>query len=145
MKITTLIALLAISLCQSLFAQTPGEKEVLQFERDACKAFLDADPTALERVLTPDFTLTLSNGDVSTRADEINELRSGKVHYDVFENYDMIVRLYGDNTAVVLGKTRVKGTADSNPFDRIVQFTDTLIKRDGRWQLAAGHVSRLEK
>jgi hypothetical protein len=26
-----------------------------------------------------------------------------------------------------------------------VQFTDTLIKRDGRWQLAAGHVSRLEK
>lgn len=25
------------------------------------------------------------------------------------------------------------------------QFTDTLIKRDGRWQLVAGHVSRLEK
>jgi hypothetical protein len=145
MKITTLIALLAISLCQLLFAQTPGEKEVLQFERDACKAFLDPDPTALERVLTPDFTLTLSNGDVNTRADEINELRSGKVHYDVFENYDMIVRLCGDNTAVVLGKTRVKGTADGNPFDRIVQFTDTLIKRGGRWQLAAGHVSRLEK
>ena len=82
---------------------------------------------------------------MSTRADEINELRSGKVHYDVFENYDMIVRLYGDNTAVVLGKTRVKGTAEGKPLDRVVQFTDTLIKRDGRWQLAAGHVSRLEK
>jgi len=145
MKPMKLIALLAISLWQFLFAETPDEKEVLQFERDACKAFLDPDPTALERVLTPDFTLTLSNGDVSTRADEINELRSGKVHYNVFENYDMIVRLYGDNTAVVLGKTRVKGTADGNPFDRIVQFTDTLIKRDGRWQLAAGHVSRLER
>jgi hypothetical protein len=26
-----------------------------------------------------------------------------------------------------------------------VQFTDTLIKRNGRWQLAAGHVSRIEK
>jgi uncharacterized protein DUF4440 len=96
-------------------------------------------------VLTADFTLTLSNGEVSTRADEINELRGGKVHYDVFENYDMIARLYADNTAVVLGKTRVKGTADGKPFNRVVQFTDTLIKRDGRWQLAAGHVSRLEK
>ena len=63
---------------------------------------------ALERVLTPDFTLTLSSGEVSTRADEINELRSGKVHYDVFENYDMLARLYGNDTAVVLGKTRVK-------------------------------------
>jgi hypothetical protein len=100
---------------------------------------------ALERVLTPDFTLTLSNGEVSTRADEINELQSKKVHYDVFENYDMLARLYGNDTAVVVGKTKVKGTAEGKPFDRIVQFTDTLIKRDGRWQLAAGHVSRIEK
>lgn len=145
MKIAALIILLAASACRFSFAQASIEKDVLQFERDACKAFLDADSAALERVLTADFTLTLSNGDVSTRADEINELRSGKVHYEVFENYDMLARLYGDNTAVVLGKTRVKGTAEGKPFDRVVQFTDTLIKRDGRWQLAAGHVSRLEK
>jgi len=137
--------LLAVAACQFCLAQTPAEQEVLQFERDACKTFLEADVVALERVLTPDFTLTLSNGEVSTRADEISELRSGKVHYDVFENYDMLARLYGDSLAVILGKTRVKGTADGKPFDRVVQFTDTLIKRDGRWQLAAGHVSRIEK
>jgi Domain of unknown function (DUF4440) len=143
MKSATLVVFVAVLACRFSLAQTPTE-EVLQFEREACKAFLDADVTMLERVLTPEFTLTLSNGEVSTRADEINELRSGKVHYDVFENYDMLARLYGD-TAVVLGKTRVKGIADGKPFDRVVQFTDTLIKRDGRWQLAAGHVSRIEK
>src|SRR5262245_4684361 len=145
MKTAALIVLLVVLTSRLSCAQTPAQQEVLQFERDACKAFLDADVAALERVLTPDFTLTLSSGRVSTRADEINELRSKKVHYDVFENYDMLARLYGNDTAVVLGKTRVKGTADGKPFDRIVQFTDTLIKRDGRWQLAAGHVSRTEK
>jgi Domain of unknown function (DUF4440) len=145
MKIVTLMALVAVFACRLSLAQTPTQQEVLQFERDACKAFLDADVAALERVLTPEFTLTLSNGEVSTRADEINELRTGKVHYDVFENYDMLARLYGNDTAVVLGKTRVKGTADGKPFDRVVQFTDTLIKRNGHWQLAAGHVSRIEK
>jgi ketosteroid isomerase-like protein len=145
MKTATFVVFVAVLTCRFSLAQTPTQQEVLQFERDACKAFLDADVAALERVLTPDFTLTLSNGDVSTRADEINELHSGKVHYDVFENYDMLARVYGNNTAVVLGKTRVKGTADGKPFDRIVQFTDTLIKRDGHWQLAAGHVSRTEK
>src|SRR6478672_8804828 len=145
MKTATLVALVAVLAWQFSLAQTTDEKDVLQFERDACKAFLDADVAALERVLMPDFTLTLSNGDVETRADEINELRSGKVHYDVFENYDMLARLYGNDMAIVLGKTRVKGTADGKPFDRDVQFTDTLIKRDGRWQLAAGHVSRIEK
>jgi hypothetical protein len=145
MKTVMLVALLAAFACRFSLAQTAAEKEVLQFERDACKAFLDADPAALERVLTADFTLTLSNGEISTRADEINELRSGQVHYDVFENSDMKARLYGDNTAVVLGKTRVKGTSEGKQFDRVVQFTDTLIRRDSRWQLAAGHVSRLEK
>ena len=138
MKHGLLICLLAISVNQSLLAQSSAEKEVLQFESDACKAFVDADAAALERVLTDDFTLTLSNGDISTRANEIDELRSGKVRYDVFENYDMNARLYGDSTAVVLGKTRVKGTSEGKPFDRVVQFTDTLVKRDGRWQVAAG-------
>jgi ketosteroid isomerase-like protein len=142
---STLIVFVVVLTCRFSFAQTPAQQEVLQFERDACKAFLDADVPALQRVLTPDFTLTLSNGEVSTRADEINELQSKKVHYDVFENFDMLARLYGNDMAVVLGKTRVKGTSDGKPFDRVVQFTDTLIKRDGRWQLAAGHVSRLEK
>ena len=145
MKTATLIVFLVVLIFRFSFAQTPAQQEVIQFERDACKAFLDADVSALERVLTPDFTLTLSNGEVSTRADEINELQSGKIHYDVFENYDMLARLYGNDAAVVLGKTRVRGTADGKPFDRVVQFTDTMIKRNGRWQLAAGHVSRIEK
>src|SRR4030095_13452938 len=145
MKRALLMCLLVIAINQSLRAQSSAENDVLQFERDACKAFLDADPAALERVLTNDFTLTLSNGEVSTRANEINELRSGKVHYDVFENYDMEARLYGDKTAVVLGKTHVKGMSEGKPFDRVVQFTDTLVKRDSGWRLVAGHVSRIEK
>ena len=145
MKAATLIALMAVLTCRFSPAQTNNEKDVLQFERDACKAFLEADRAALERVLTPDFTLTLSNGEISTRENEINELGTAKVHYDVFENYAMKARIYGDNMAVVLGKTHVKGIAEDKPFDRVVQFTDTLIKRDGRWQLAAGHVSRIEK
>ena len=143
MKHGLLICLLAISVNQSLLAQSSAEKEVLQFESDACKAFVDADAAALERVLTDDFTLTLSNGDISTRANEIDELRSGKVRYDVFENYDMNARLYADSTAVVLGKTRVKGTSEGKPFDRVMQFTDTLVKRDGRWQVAAGAVRKI--
>jgi ketosteroid isomerase-like protein len=144
MKLALLVGLLTVSVNQLLLAQSSAENDVLRFERDACKAFLDADAAALERVLTEDFTLTLSNGQVSTRANEIDELCSGKVHYDLFENYDMKGRLYGDGTAIVLGKTRVKGTSEGTPFDRVLQFTDTLIKRDGQWQVAAGHVSRLE-
>jgi len=140
-----LIVLFTASACQFSLGQTTNEKEVIQFERDACKPFVDAELAGLKRVLTADFTLTLSNGEVNTLADEINELGSGKVHYDVFENYDMLARLYGNDTAVVLGKTHVKGTSDGKPFDRVVRFTDTLIKRGGQWQVAASHISPVGK
>ena len=73
MKTAALIVFLVVLTFRLSFAQTPAQQEVMQFERDACKAFLDADASELERVLTPDFTLTLSSGEVSTRADEINE------------------------------------------------------------------------
>ena len=145
MKRVILVALILVSTSLVVAAGSENDKDVLRFEREACQAFLDGTPAALERVLTDDFTLTLSNGAVSRRGDEINDLRSGKVRYEVFENYDMAARLYGDNTAVVIGKTHVKGTSEGKPFERIFQFTDTVVKRDGRWQVAASHVSRLEK
>ena len=144
MKLAGPVVLLILCRVQCLLAQSAPEKEVLQFERDACKRFLGADAAMLERMLTSDFTLTLSNGKVSTRGNEISELGSGKVHYDVFENHDMKVLLYGNDAAVVLGKTHVKGTSEGKPFDCVVQFTDTVVRRDGPWQVAASHVSRVE-
>ena len=49
MKTAMLIVLVAILASRFSVAQTPAEQEVLQFERDACKAFLDADKAALEQ------------------------------------------------------------------------------------------------
>ena len=136
---------LVVSWTNVAFPQSAAEKEVIQFERDACKPFVDADVAGLERVLTPDFTLVGSDGHLSTRGNEIDELRTGKTHYDVFENFDMQARLYGHDVAVVLGKTHVKGTSNGQPFDHTVQFTDTVVKQDGQWRVAASHVSPVEK
>jgi ketosteroid isomerase-like protein len=50
------------------------------------------------------------------------------------------VRLYGD-TALVLGLTTVKGTSAGKPFAAALVFTDTLLKRGGRWVIVASHAS----
>lgn len=116
----------------------------MQVERDGCLAYQHNDAAKIAAFLTSDYTLTDSKGHVTTAADDIKDAKSGSVHYDVFENYDMTARIYGDATAIVLGNTRVKGTAEGQPIDIVVQFTDTLVKQDGGWRLAAGHVSRLK-
>lgn len=89
-----------------------------------------------------DYTLTNSMGKVTTRADDIAEAKENDPKYEIFENYDMKVRLHGD-TAVVTGKTHTRGVSGGEPFDFQFQFTDTLVKDGGRWRLLVGHVSRL--
>jgi len=131
----------------AVLAQTPSDDSasVLQAERDGCVAYLRSDADTIAKFLTDDYTLTNSKGDITTAADDIEDAKTGRVHYDVFENYDMKVRVYGDHTAIVTGKTKVKGHAQGKPLDIIVQFTDTFVKQNGRWRLAAGHVSRLKE
>ena len=118
---------------------------VLQAERDGCVAYLRGDADKIANFLTNDYALTNSKGEITTAADDIEDARTGRVHYDVFENYDMKVRVYGDHAAIVTGKTKIKGNAQGKPIDIIVQFTDTFVKQNDRWRLAAGHVSRLKE
>ena len=131
----------------TVLAQTPSDESaaVLQAEREGCAAYLHGDAGKIANFLTDDYTLTNSKGEITTAADDIEDAKSGRVHYDVFENYDMKVRIYDDHTAIVTGKTKVKGNAQGKPIDIIVQFTDTFVKQGGRWRLAAGHVSRLKE
>jgi len=124
---------------------TDESAAVLRAERDGCVAYLRGDADRIAKFLTDDYTLTNSKGEITTAADDIEDAKTGSVHYDVFENYDMKVRVYGDHTAIVTGKTKVKGHAQGKPLDIIVQFTDTFVKQNGRWRLAAGHVSRLKE
>ncbi len=135
--------LIASFMCAATtLAQTSAEETnaVLQAERDGCTAYLNGEAEKIANFLTEDYTLTNSKGEISGRTDDIADATSGKVHYDVFENYDMKVRLYG-SAAVVTGRTKLKGVYDGKTVDKIVQFTDTLVKQNGQWRLAAGHVS----
>jgi ketosteroid isomerase-like protein len=131
----------------TVFAQTATDESaaVIQAERDGCLAYLRGDADKIAKFLTDDYTLTNSKGEISTAADDVEDARTGRVHYDVFENYDMKVRLYDGHTAIVTGKTKIKGNAQGKPLDIIVQFTDPFVKQNGRWRLAAGHVSRLKE
>jgi ketosteroid isomerase-like protein len=131
----------------TVLAQTTSDESaaVLQAERDGCVAYLRGDADKIANFLTADYTLTNSKGEITTAADDIEDARTGRVHYDVFENYDMKARVYGDHTAVVTGKTKLKGNAQGKPIDMVVQFTDTFVKQNGGWRLAAGHVSPLKE
>src|SRR6266496_2843741 len=109
MKIATVFALTFLTSLPLAFAQESDEANaVLQTERDLATAYLKSDAGGITQGVMEDYTLTDSMGKITTRADDISEARKNDPKYEIFENYDMKVRLHG-GTAVVTGKTHTKG------------------------------------
>ncbi|MBV9492745.1 MAG: nuclear transport factor 2 family protein [Acidobacteria bacterium] len=141
-KVTAVSFLLALLVAGSAFAD--ATQNVLALERAACAAYERNDAAAIEKLVDERYTLTDSKGVITTRADDVKAARDRDVEYTEFRNYDMKVRLYNGDTAIVTGRTVVKGTTrDGSKVNVEVQFTDTVVRIDGRWRLVAGHVSRL--
>jgi ketosteroid isomerase-like protein len=143
MKITAVFALTFFACSVLVFAQESDEANaILQTEHDLATVYQKGDADGIAQGVMEDYTLTNSMGKVTTRTDDIDEAKKKDPKYEIFENYDMKVRVHG-NTAVVTGKTHTKGVAGGKPFDSQFQFTDTFVKDGGRWRLLAGHVSKL--
>lgn len=144
------IAMMAIALSLSLAAQGGAkaghadEAIVLERIHQACAAFEKGETAYLLDFLDESFTLTDTRGTVTTREQNLDEVRTREPRYDVFRNHGMKVRVYGD-AAVVTGITSVKGTSGGKAFAADLQFTDTLIKRDGTWRMVSSHVSPAAK
>lgn len=76
-------------------------------------------------------------GEHQNKAQAVAAAKADKVIFDALELSDLSSRIEGD-VAVVTGINRVRGKdAQGKAFDRRVRFTDTFIKRDGRWQVWA--------
>jgi ketosteroid isomerase-like protein len=122
--------------------QAQDEREILRVEAALCRAFENGDVAALRAGLDERFTLTDSSGKVTDLAHNLAEVARGDPAYDTFRNHGQSIRLYGD-AALVTGITSIKGRSGGQAFAADFQFTDTWVRIDGRWKMAASHASRL--
>ncbi|MDQ3130146.1 MAG: nuclear transport factor 2 family protein, partial [Acidobacteriota bacterium] len=80
---------------------------------------------------------------IATKTEDLADMRTDKTVTEWNDLSNMNIRVDG-NTAVVTGVVHSKGRDDKNqPFDRRTSFTDTFIKRDGRWQVWATQGTRI--
>ena len=80
---------------------------------------------------------------IATKSEDLAEMKTDKSVTEWNDLSNMNIRIDG-NTAVVTGVVHSKGRDDKNqPFDRRTSFTDTFIKRDGRWQVWATQGTRI--
>ena len=122
------------------------EAELMQIERDIGQANIRRDKAYFERIEADEFIFTDSGGGLTTKAEDVASLDKpvGDVKLVSYEVDDMKVRLY-DDTAVVTGRTTTVSRAKDREFMSKSRFTDVFVKRNGKWQLVAGHSSRIRE
>lgn len=123
-----------------LSPQNNVAQELKRLENEWLNSYLRGDKQTFERIVADDFTRTDESGKFATKAEEKELVKAPPASVNAsLTNEDIQVRVYGA-TAVVTGRI-VSKVQDSLNFQS--RFTDTFVKRKGRWQVVARHYSRI--
>jgi hypothetical protein len=120
------------------------KQALIDIERRIGEANLNCDYKYFAIVEADEFIFTDSNGSVTTRAQDLAGEATCKKSTSTYDVDETNVWLNG-NTAVVTGRVTIrKSLANPGPVNRS-RFTDVFVFRDKRWQLVAGHSSRIRE
>jgi hypothetical protein len=126
--------LLAVLLAVNV--QDPDTRALLRLEDDWASALVERDTITFNRLLAAGFVYT-ENDQVMDRAAVLAGVSSGPDTVEAAHNEELRVHRFGPVTSVVTGWLVVRGRGPNGPFERRYRFTDTWVKRGGRWQIVA--------
>ena len=97
------------------------------------KAVEQNDAKTMADILADDFVLVEGDGKRSSKADLVNDAKSGNTHYVRQDDIQRTVAVYGD-TGVVTAKLRAKGIEDGVKVNYLQWFTDVYVRTPNGWR-----------
>jgi ketosteroid isomerase-like protein len=144
-RISLAVSALVLAFGAGILAKTQTEsveQELIKLEYEANDAWVKRDVEAYARLLADDYLATGSNGDMMTKAQDLALLESDDNTTTSMIADEFRVRIYGD-AAVVTFRSTYKSQFKGKESTGQERFTDTWIKRGGRWQCVATHYSKI--
>jgi ketosteroid isomerase-like protein len=96
------------------------------------------DVAMIDRILADDFSYTNADGRIMTKTQHLEDIKSQAYKVESINLENLKVRVFGDAAVVTVGqmeKSQWKGKDSSGQY----LFTDIYAKRNGKWQIVAGH------
>jgi uncharacterized protein (TIGR02246 family) len=118
------------------------EQQIKTLQAELKQATLKSDTSFFEKYFADDYVAIHGNGSVSTKAEEIENFKSGATKYESIEVREAKIRTYGD-TAVVNFLASVKATFDGKPYIGDVRNTRVWVKQNGNWKLVVFQATRV--
>jgi len=98
------------------------------------------DIAALDRLLADEYTYTSRDGELFTKAQDLEGYKTTQIRIASADILEQDVRVVDNNTAIETGKIRYAGTNAGKPFDLAKRYTTTWVFA-GRWRIIADHTS----
>jgi ketosteroid isomerase-like protein len=136
---TWLLVGLAVGAQQAKWAAPSDEtaRSLINMERQWAQADCDGN-LAIETILADDFQGTAPDGSRYTKAQEIQDTKTSKHEDHGCQIGEVRVHFFGDSLAVLYGtESRLSQQRDGVERQRTLIWTDTWLKRGGRWQIIA--------
>lgn len=122
------------------------EAEVTKASSDYTEMILRRDVVAIERVLAEEYVLTTENGEVRNKTQALDRHKNSPYKLESLTVSEQKVRVYNGSIAVETGKVNYKGTEKNGKSSAgSERYTATWIRRDGRWQIVADHLSDVKE
>jgi ketosteroid isomerase-like protein len=135
---------LVASFPEAADSSTQEQHALIQAEHDGVKAFMAGDAKAVADWEADEYVYTSPEGEVSGKAEDVSALKDGSLTYSTFEIGDLQAMVFGD-AGIVIGRSESKGKYKGRDFGGTHRFTDTYVKRDGRWQIVASQETYIAK
>ncbi len=116
--------------------------QIKKMENDWAQATLKGGAAAVDQFEADDITSTDPSGRVTTKSEDKEALSSGDMKFESIELSDLKVQVYG-NAAVATGTNTLKGTYKGQDISGKYRYTDTWVKRNGKWQVVASQGTKI--
>jgi Domain of unknown function (DUF4440) len=116
----------------------------LAAERAFFAALISANLDSLDFLLTDDFLLIdVLSGSEITKPMLLAALGSSQVKFDAIEPVESRVRVYATTTAVVTGRTELRGRVGEAAFTASSRYTHVFVMQGGGWVLASAQGTQI--
>jgi uncharacterized protein (TIGR02246 family) len=122
-------------------ATAEAEAEIRRLDEEWHQAHIRGDAEALRKLIPPEATFA-SGGALLTGDEYVKDFTEGGTRFESVEVAGLRTRVFGD-AAVTTAVDTIKGRSREGAFEEQFRRTATYVRRDGRWQLVALHVSRV--
>lgn len=143
---TAVVLVLSAGLLAGLAAGAtpePSDEAVLREMKEVLwpRAYREGDVALLDRILAKEFQMIDPDGGWSNKAKELDYVSKNRAKNRSFRFEIRRLDVFENGTAVVAGRGVVIGPESDPDGGYEYWSSNVLIRRDGRWQAIASHVS----